>query len=529
MSTRPSFRDSAAFHFGPWADTADIEQDAARRLALAAVVLGGLILANLFLYTAVPFLGGPEMGDPAGWVDVTLFVLALLCFLFAWIIRRLAHRPALALNLGLAFEVALGWSIAFILRALTHRLWIPVDGISDLCVLILVFPMLVPAPPWKTLLASLLVATADPVSVVVTAHSLQQSVSGPVLLEAFHFNYLCAVLAVMPSMVLLKLRRQVHEARRMGAYQLEEKLGSGGMGEVWAARHALLARPAAVKVIRSETLLTTPERAAAMLLRFEREARATARLESPHSIQLFDYGRSEDGVFYYVMEFLDGLDLETVVKRYGPLDPSRVAYLMQQACHSLADAHGRGLIHRDIKPANLFLCRLGRDYDFLKVLDFGLVRGSMGEHGSDIRATGENELPGTPATMAPEIVRGSPPVDHRSDLYSLGCVAYWLLTGELVFDGDTPMQVIIQHLEQEPMAPSQRSELGIPEDLDTVVLACLAKDPAERPADAEELAQRLLSCACSSGWGNQEARRWWQNHRPTGEFRKWIESSDDLQ
>jgi len=301
------------------------------------------------------------------------------------------------------------------------------------------------------------------------------------------------------------------------------------MGEVWAARHALLARAAAVKVIRPDSLRTTPEAAAAILLRFEREARATSKLESPHSIQLFDYGRAQDGAFFYVMEYLEGLDLETLVQRHGPLTPARVLSLLHQACHSLADAHGRGLIHRDIKPANLFVCRLGRDYDFLKVLDFGLVRGSLTEKDADTRTTGENQLPGTPATLAPEVARGHPTPDHRSDLYSLGCVGYWLLTGELVFAGDTPMQVILHHLEREPIPPSRRSELEIGEDLDRIILDCLAKNPDVRPSDAEELARRLEACDGFGAWGNPDAREWWQAHRPTGNYRKWIESSDDLQ
>ncbi len=216
--------------------------------------------------------------------------------------------------------------------------------------------------------------------------------------------------------------------------------------------------------------------------RFEREAHATAALSSPHTIKVFDFGLTDDGAFYYVMELLAGRDLESLVREFGPVPADRAVFLLRQVCHSLADAHARGLVHRDIKPANIYVCRMGLEYDFVKVLDFGLVKVRHRSGDTQTLATIEHGTTGTPAYMAPEIILGENDVDRRADVYALGCVAYYLLTGQLVFEADTPMKMFMQHVQATPLPPSQRTELPIPPALDDLVMSCLEKDPEQAAA-----------------------------------------------
>ncbi len=312
------------------------------------------------------------------------------------------------------------------------------------------------------------------------------------------------------------LRVEAYEARQLGQYRLTEKIGAGGMGEVWKAEHRLLARPAAVKLVKPEMLdAKTADEAHTTLGRFEREAQATASLRSVHTIELYDFGITEDGVFYYVMEILDGLDLENLVKQFGPLSAARTVYLLRQACDSLAEAHEHGLIHRDIKPANIFTCRMGRAYDFVKILDFGLVKSDPNQGLADAESlTVEGMTAGTPAFMSPEQVLSKPHLDDRSDIYSLGCVAFWMLTGQYLFKGDTPMEVAVHQVNTEPPSPSERAEIEIPADLEQVVLNCLQKDPNKRPSSAAVLAEMLVKCESASGWTETDARAWWELHMP---------------
>jgi serine/threonine-protein kinase len=286
------------------------------------------------------------------------------------------------------------------------------------------------------------------------------------------------------------------------------------MGEVWRAEHRLLARSAAVKLVRPEVLGAATEADTRLILRrFEREARATAALSSPHTIQIYDFGMTNDGNFYYVMELLSGRDLESLVREFGPLPADRAMFLLRQICHSLADAHARGLVHRDIKPANIYTCRMGLEYDFIKVLDFGLVKIKSRELGQRTTVmTIEQRTTGTPAYMAPEIILGDVEVDRRADVYALGCVMYYLLTGQLVFEADTPMKMLMQHLQATPVPPSERTELAIPKEVDELVLACLQKDPDLRPQHAQDLFRIACSCGSCDGWTREASRRWWEQH-----------------
>jgi serine/threonine-protein kinase len=335
----------------------------------------------------------------------------------------------------------------------------------------------------------------------------------PKLVEAFLWNYICAGMAIVPAILLNKLARHVQEARELGSYRLIERIGSGGMGEVWRADHRLLSRDAAVKIIRPERLEVRGEEAERTMLRFEKEAQATAALRSPHTIDLYDFGITDEGTFFYVMELLDGVDLNTLVERFGPLPSERVAFLLRQMCHSLADAHAAGLIHRDIKPANVFACRQGLDCDFVKVLDFGLVKGSPGGPEGEVLQSDEQTVKGTPAFLSPECARGSV-VDSRADLYALGCVAYWLLTGRLVFEGETAMEVIISHVKEKPESPSRWAEIPVQPDFEELVLRCLEKDPEKRPASAEELGEMIRSCPFERPWTEAKAREWWGLNMP---------------
>jgi serine/threonine protein kinase len=270
-----------------------------------------------------------------------------------------------------------------------------------------------------------------------------------------------------------------------------------------------------VKLIRSEIIgSSTPSAARVIVERFRREAEAAASLRSPHTISLYDFGVAQDGTFFLVMEMLDGLDLETLVERFGPLPPDRAVYLLRQACESLAEAHARGLVHRDIKPSNIFTCRLGLAVDFVKVLDFGLVK-AMGDGGRESTLlTAPDSTTGTPAYIAPETVRGDRVPDHRVDIYTLGCVGYWLLTGRLVFQAANAIQLMYQHANAVPVPPSQRSELEIPPALDRVILACLAKLPEDRPQTASELSRLLAGAVQPDGWTEERAHRWWDRHHP---------------
>jgi serine/threonine-protein kinase len=319
----------------------------------------------------------------------------------------------------------------------------------------------------------------------------------------------CAVI----SHVMYSLRREVSEARRLGQYTLEEKLGEGGMGVVYRARHALLRRPTAVK------LLATGGADPAQVARFEREVQATAELTHPNTITVYDFGVTPDGVFYYAMELLDGASLYDVVAAGGPLEPARVRRVLTMVASALAEAHDRGLVHRDIKPSNVFLCTQGGEHDVAKVLDFGLVKETAvdptGATRADAALTQEGTITGTPLYMAPEQICGDGNLDGRVDLYSLGAVGYYLLTGTEVFTGPTSLAVLARHLESTPEPPSARLGRPLPADLEAAVLWCLEKSPDDRPRDARALVARLAACAAAGEWTEAEARAWWELHRPT--------------
>jgi serine/threonine-protein kinase len=334
-------------------------------------------------------------------------------------------------------------------------------------------------------------------------------------------DYLLLGVAVVISHVVTTLGRQVTRARELGSYRLVKMLGKGGMGEVWQASHRMLTRDAAIKLIQPDLLNRVSQKDAKLMQRrFEQEAKATASLRSPHTVELYDFGVTENGVFYYVMELLDGIDLATLVKTFGPQPPARVAHILSQVCRSLGDAHRHGMIHRDIKPTNIFLCRMGSDYDFAKVLDFGLVKVLDAK---DLQLTGVGAATGTPAYMAPEVALGTEHIDGRCDLYGLGCVAYWLLTGSLVFEESSATAMMLAHLQKTPILPSERSGLAVPQALEQAVMTCLAKKPEERHASAESLARALAGGEDLGVWTQEDAEQWWNANVPEEGFRPHAE------
>jgi serine/threonine-protein kinase len=276
------------------------------------------------------------------------------------------------------------------------------------------------------------------------------------------------------------------------------------MGEVYLAEHQLLKRPCAVKLIRTDGAADPNA-----LERFEREVRLTATLSHPNTVEIYDYGRAQDGTYYYVMEYLPGLNLAELVERYGPLPPSRAVYLLRQVCGALREAHAAGLIHRDIKPSNIIAARRGGTDDVAKLLDFGLVRPSATAVATDLSA--EGRVLGTPLFMSPEQAMRSRKVDERSDIYSVGAVAYYLLTGRPPFEGDDGLAVLIAHA-RDPVTPPSRIRPGVPADLERVVMLCLSKDPAERYPDAASLERALASCACAGHWDEEMSARWWRDY-----------------
>jgi serine/threonine-protein kinase len=443
------------------------------------------------------------------------------------VVRWGGMSSATKLKLGLAFEVvgSLGIALAEYQEIISAVRYVGMEGLSDagsfglswVSVWVMLFTVVVPTPPRRAVAAAALSVATVPVAfgyysaVGITTVSL----GPPEFFFALVFPYVIVLgMAGIAARVVFGLGTEVRRARELGSYRLTDRLGAGGMGEVWRAEHRLLARPAAVKLIRPEKLgVTDPELRRVSLLRFEREAQTTASLRCPHTVELYDFGIADDGTFYYVMELLDGFDLETLVTRFGPLPPERIVYLLRQICHSLGEAHDVGLIHRDVKPANVFSCRLGRETDWVKVLDFGMVKRHGPDEVGDAKLTAEHVVGGTPGYMAPEQAVGDP-VDGRADLYALGCVAYWLLTGEQVFGGRTPVETMMQHVNATPVPPSRRTELSIPPDLEAAVMACLAKRPDERPQTADELARRLAAIRLARPWDEERARAWWEAHHP---------------
>lgn len=418
------------------------------------------------------------------------------------------------LNAGLAFEVFVAFAIAYFETAMPLPKDQYVQGVSMVALWITVCGLLIPNAPAVTGMVAMVSAMMWPAAYYLNVHLHGYEPLAWNRLAVYCFiNFTMAFWAYFLNKRIYRLEMSAYHAQELGSYELVSLLGKGGMGEVWRAKHRMLARDAAIKLIRPDVLATQPGRQADIVRRrFEREARATANLRSPHTVDLYDFGASQDGSFYFVMELLDGVSLQVLVDKFGPLPSQRVAYILNQICDSLEEAHRSSLIHRDIKPSNIYICALGLQFDFIKVLDFGLVKSMTGSDTSQM--TVEGQTAGTPAYMAPEIAMGDMHVDGRCDIYSLGCVAYFLLTGSLLFDENTATATALAHVQKPPVPPSARTELPVPADMEELVLACLAKKPEDRPHSAQELSRRLAALECMGQWGREEAAAWWQMNLP---------------
>jgi serine/threonine-protein kinase len=365
--------------------------------------------------------------------------------------------------------------------------------------------VIVPSTPFRTLwlaLGSFVGITLSGVGLALTSPpgSVAPSLHG--LVDSVLWSLAGTALATVTSKVIYGLHETASLARQLGQYTLEQKIGSGSMGEIYRARHAMLRRPTAIK-------LMTDGGSELALRRFEKEVQLTARLTHPNTICIYDYGRTPEGRFYYAMELLDGMTLEQLVLHDGPQPAGRVIHIMLQICGALREAHGVGLIHRDIKPANVYLCPRGGSFDVVKVLDFGLVREFRNP--TNVTLSSVDAIAGTPLYLSPEAIVTPAEVDGRADIYALGAVGYFLLCGEPPFAGRTLAELCGHHLHTIPVAPSTRLGAPVPEDLERVVLGCLAKEAAARPQTAAALAEQLRGCDAAGSWSEEDAERWWQS------------------
>ena len=484
-----------------------------KRLSVAALTYAA---AALLAQTAGLVGAHHLFGDASRFmttVPVGLVMVVSTLLLYAALRRGWFQAPTLVW-VGLGFEVAGSLGIALatapvLLATEGTVIW----GISWICVWVTSFGLIVPAPPKPAVVAGVLSGAMHPLGLGLWM--LLSGSEGPVAGIWFQTTIPCLIaggIVALTASFVYQLGEAVDQAERLGSYTLEDLLGEGGMGQVWRASHRTLARPAAVKLIRPE-LLQDEAKGHTARLRLRREAEEIARLGSPHTVELYDFGVTEDETFYYVMELLDGLDAQQLIEQHGGLPAGRVVFLLRQLCHSLAEAHAAGVVHRDIKPGNVFVCRKGLDFDFVKVLDFGLAKASKPVIPDDGLQTAGGGVTGTPAYMAPEVLLGGE-ADTRSDVYAIGCVAYWLLAGKHIFGDGPVMQIAFRHINDSPPRLSTEASSGCPEALDELVLDCLAKQPEDRPADAGELLARLARIEPEPAWSVEMARAWWESRVP---------------
>jgi eukaryotic-like serine/threonine-protein kinase len=503
--------------------------EAARQLLNRRVAFFGgvFFLLSLAFYVrnvamiAVTSRSWPPLGHPA----LVLHVIAILVAGSQWLLCRSGRRSRATVELidagGLIGSMALYCALVFAeATAREYAIAVHSAGAEILLValillaLVLTHAIIVPATAARALVLSL----ACGALATLTAYMLTAEVFPPEMLrdkpwlplaEATYLAMwagLAVTVAMIAARVIHGLKQRVWDAKKVGQYTLEEKIGEGGMGMVYLARHALLRRATAVKLLH-------PSRAGETALRrFEQEARITSTLTHPSTIAIFDFGRTPEGIFYYAMEYLDGVTLSDLIAHDGAQKPARVVQMLRQVCASLDEAHNAALIHRDIKPANLMLCVRGRIPDQVKVLDFGLVKERGGN--VDPGLSTEGALLGTPAYLAPEAILNAASVDASIDLYALGAVGYELLVGQPVFEGSTIVEVSLHHLQSEPVPPSLRSAQPIPAGLEQLVLRCLAKDPAQRPASAAAMMAILDQLADTGSWTIDDARSWWSDRAP---------------
>jgi eukaryotic-like serine/threonine-protein kinase len=422
------------------------------------------------------------------------------------------------LRLAIVFEVVVAFSLAMVETSRPFNAATPLLGLSEVGAWILFVAAVIPRSPGARLWIGIAAATTWPLAYWINSmrlgfvtESWRQTSIWPLM------NYLFAVLAHLLARWTYGTSAGTPTPRELGSYQLMWPIGEGGMGEVWRASHNMLARPAAIKIVKFDA-----GREELFARRFHREANAIAGLQSPHTVYLYDFGTTQEGRLYYVMELLDGISLQTLITTFGPQPAPRVVAILRQICRSLEEAHEKQIVHRDLKPSNVMICQVAQTCDFVKVLDFGLAKPFGTAEPSNL--TVEGVTLGTPEYMAPEVARASSSVDARADLYALGCVAYVLLTGSLVFTDANPVNVALKHMKAAPVPPSQRTGQSVPADLERVILACLEKNPGARPSSARDV-ERLLAACRVPPWDDEQAGAWWARHLPpTSPLRSFSQS-----
>jgi predicted Ser/Thr protein kinase len=472
-----------------------------RRLALYGKVLVAQSIVYWLIYALIwgPTVGFTRsLGRIASW-DVVLLTAIYSLF---WIVARGKPRSAsvlLATDVGGSLAIGID-NVFLMLGDLGTISGVFENLIGFICILLL-RALIVPSTVKRTSLCGVLMCGPTILGVVFGPHRFDDQTLSWMTMVGFTINWsvIALIFSGVASAVLYGLRREVRDARRLGQYTLVEKLGEGGMGVVYRASHAMLRRPTAIK------LLTDGDDAS--LARFEQEVQLLAGLNHPNIVTVHDYGRTVGGSFYFAMELLEGMDLEKLVAADGPQPAERVIHIVRQAARGLDEAHGVGLVHRDIKPANVFVCRRWGEADAVKVLDFGLAKNNAEP---PTALTGHDVVLGTPLYISPDALKGAALIDARSDIYSLGAVAYYMLTAEPVFTGRSALEICTQHLCSAPDAPSERLGRAVPADLEAIVLRCLAKAPEERYSTAAELERALAACAAASEWSAQRARDWWK-------------------
>ena len=469
-----------------------------KRVGIIAVAYAlTFFMAGVFPALIDPAARGLFFSELKHWLPPAVSIVAALLVAFA---MRADVGRVTKVRLGILFEILGSYGIAY---AEYHNL-VPEGmlsrdqvgpggvGLSFVTAWVMLFTIAIPAPPRMALAAALLSMSAVPVVVGLTIASGTTEfvvTRGEFFMGLIFPNLLIVGMAYLGARIVYR------------------------MGEVWRAEHRTLARPAAIKLIRPEVLSAGGMESADVLQRrFEREAQATALLRSPHTIEVYDFGVTEDGTFFYVMELLDGFDLEQLVERFGPVPPEHAVHFLRDLADSLAEAHDAGLVHRDVKPANVYACRQGRDMDFVKVLDFGMVKPTNTLAEDAVQLTAEHSIGGTPAFISPEQALGEKELDGRSDIYAVGCVGYWLLTGGYVFEAKAPIEMLMQQIKEAPPPPSQRSGVPIPAELDALILRCLSKERSDRPQTGDELRAALDALPLRESWTRERARQWWDAH-----------------
>jgi tRNA A-37 threonylcarbamoyl transferase component Bud32 len=476
-----------------------------QRLGAAALVLlvgvGLLFIRELFV--SVPFRLPRAM--------LLLVLIASYVFLKSKISLSLKQLRTIELTLFSLVGVQLVWMQTLLIMHAADagnplQLVVPMQmGILSWFALIMLYGMFIPNT-WRRAALMIVPPTLAPLAVIGVLcfrdPTIAAAANAAQIKEAAIVFLIGSAASIYGTHTIYSLRSEAFKAKQFGQYHLKQLIGKGGMGEVYLAEHQLLKRPCAIKLIR-------PGQGAdpVAIARFEHEVRATAKLSHWNTVNIYDYGRTDDGTFYYVMEYLEGLSLSDLVSQHGPMPPERAIHFLRQICHALTEAHNSGLIHRDIKPANIFAAKQGGAYDIAKLLDFGLAKRVGNSDDQELHLTQEGGFSGSPLYMSPEQATAESIPDGRSDIYALGAVAYFLVTGRPPFEGTNPIRVMIAHARDEVIPPSQLTT--IPQDLEAIILRCLAKRPSDRFAAVEDLDRALAKCGCAGQWTEERAAEWW--------------------